>query len=318
MNTTSAYTNVHWHILGAGSLGCLWAAYFARAGLPCTLLVKNQQRLDEYQKTNTLQLQTDGLIEHFAVSVRSINQIVKPVSHLIVTTKAHQSLAGVNSIKTQLSDDCTLLIIQNGMRAQLQIAEQFAEQTVLAGVTTDGAYCPQPFHVKHAGIGKTFIGELGSKLDKRQLSAVIATLPGEQLTLEAEVNISQRLWQKLAINCAINALTAIYRCPNGQLLTIPQARQELEQLCEEITLIASASGHAGAVKNLLQDVLAVIRTTAANRSSMLQDIENLRKTEIQSLNGYLCELAEKLSIAAPLNRKIVATLTALEQSLNCQ
>ena len=109
-------------------------------------------------------------------------------------------------------------------------------------------------------------------------------------------NIRAELWRKLAVNCVINPLTAIWNCPNGELRHHPQ---EIMQICEEVAAVIEREGHHTSAEDLRDYVMQVIDATAENISSMLQDIRALRHTEIDYINGFLLRRARAHGIAVP-------------------
>ena len=97
-------------------------------------------------------------------------------------------------------------------------------------------------------------------------------------------NIASANWRKLAVNCVINPLTALYGCRNGDLQRYPE---QIETLCREVASVMAMEGYHTSCEGLMQYVMDVIRSTADNVSSMLQDIRNQRHTEIDYITGYL-------------------------------
>ena len=114
-------------------------------------------------------------------------------------------------------------------------------------------------------------------------------------------NIRAELWRKLAVNCVINPLTAIWNCPNGELRHHPQ---EIMQICEEVAAVIEREGHHTSAEDLRDYVMQVIDATAENISSMLQDIRALRHTEIDYINGFLLRRARAHGIAVPENTRL--------------
>jgi len=127
-------------------------------------------------------------------------------------------------------------------------------------------------------------------------------------------NIHQALWKKLAVNCAINPLTALHGCANGELLTQPALRREFDAVCAELAVILAGLGHADIAPGIAEEAARVARATAANRSSMRQDLEAGRETEIAFITGFLCERARAAGLSCPLNEALFAAVRAREQS----
>jgi 2-dehydropantoate 2-reductase len=124
-------------------------------------------------------------------------------------------------------------------------------------------------------------------------------------------NIEPLLWRKLAVNCTINPLTALRGCCNGDVLGA-QHRQAFEALCAEISDVLRALGHTALAGRIASDAEGVARATAANRSSMRQDLDAGRQTEIAFINGFLVERAQEQGVPCPLNAALVEAIRARE------
>ncbi len=297
-----------WHVLGAGAMGCLWAARIWQwqtiGGAPkVCLMLRDQQALDDYTQAAGLILESGEETLHCPVPAELAGQSQAPIDNLLLATKAHQAAAALEGVSKRLTPATNIVLLQNGVRSQRQIAHDYGGQRVFCMSTSHGAYLDAPFQVIHSGFGEAWLGQFSGPRSRSQ--ALLEQLPAESMNLRLDDFIAQRLWYKFAINCAINALTVVHDCRNGELLEHPLARQQLPALCLEIEAILAAVPGAPLLSNLLVLVETVLRTTAANVSSTLQDVRRGRPTELPELNGYLCELAAQHQMACPLNDSIL-------------
>ncbi len=290
----------HWFILGAGSIGCLWAAQWCKQNTPVTLIQKDKPTGDQ------LTLINGSKKESFLVNQTTIKQLLADnhvINQLLVTTKAQHILSALQNIESLLNENSSIIILQNGM-ASVAVKEQYPQWNIITGITNDGAYRSNKKTVVYAGHGETFIAA-----DQPLLSL----LPTALQIMPCD-NIVTRQWQKLAINCAINGLTAIYQCRNGELLEKPEAMQRINQLCAEIITIAEIEGYKNTIDLLKEQVINTLKTTANNYSSMYQDIQKGNSTEIDYLNGYLIKIADINNIDCTHNQQVLAEIKQLEQS----
>jgi 2-dehydropantoate 2-reductase len=125
--------------------------------------------------------------------------------------------------------------------------------------------------------------------------------------------VDSLLWNKLIVNVGLNALTALLRVPNGVVASVPAVRELAAQLVAEAAAVAAARGTPVAGDPLAQ-VLAVAEATAANRSSMLQDVLRGSPTEIHTINGAVVREGERLGIATPVNRMVLELVQAVEET----
>ena len=291
------------YILGAGSLGLLWAARCARAGIDCRLILRTPAALHEWRdRDNALLLERQGAVESMQVTAELADSSDKPIRYLIITTKAWAVAGALESIAPRLRADSQLVLLQNGLGSQQAVSERFPTQRVLYASTTDGAWKRAANQVVWAGIGQTLVG------DPRQGPAPdwLSELTTAGIDWRWAQDILPVLWLKLAINCAINPITALHNCPNGE---VPERAGPLfAPLLAELHALLTSQGVTVSLAELTQRVQSVIQATAANSSSMRQDVHAGRRTEIDFILGHACRTARLAGLITPM-------LDALHQRL---
>jgi 2-dehydropantoate 2-reductase len=179
---------------------------------------------------------------------------------------------------------------------------------ILGGSTTHGVTFLAPGRIRHAGRGQTL---LGVARGPRSLASEVAALFARAgLVSSVADDLDRILWEKAVVNAAINPLTAILRCPNGEILACPEARLVSKGGAREACAVALAQG-VRVAPDPWPRVERVLRATAANRSSMLQDVEAGRPTEIEAITGEIVRLAGARSITTPISRGLLSLVRAL-------
>ncbi|MBX9755371.1 MAG: putative 2-dehydropantoate 2-reductase [Pseudomonadaceae bacterium] len=280
-----------WHVLGAGSLGTLWAVRLARAGHPVQLILRDQARLESYQQAGGLSLLENGQRHLQSIAAQTIDA-QQPIQRLLVTCKAYDAVAAMRALTPRLSTTSEVILLQNGLGSQQQIAELLAPIRCIFASSTEGAFRQSDFCVVFAGAGHTWLGDPHNPAPPAWLSELASAGISHQWTTE----ILAQLWRKLAINCAINPLTVLHDCRNGELRNYPS---EVSQLCSELTSLLHACGQAQAAGELQHEVLRIIEATAANYSSMQQDVSRQQRTEISYLLGHACAEASRQQLPLP-------------------
>jgi 2-dehydropantoate 2-reductase len=298
--------------LGAGSIGCLFAAYLRRANCDIRLILRDAASLALLQSKGGITLEREGQRTSIDVDAVTAKTIATPISHLLICTKAPQTLAALKSLKAHLSDKPVLVLLQNGMGVRESVVDLLPDAIVLHAITTNGAYQRERFHLVHAGCGDTQIGALHSREQPHAEHAASALQC--ELPIAAVTDIEHRLWQKLAINSVINPLTAIYQCRNGDLLDIPDIETIIARLCTEFIAVARAENLHFDLAALRDDILRVARDTAQNRSSMLQDIVACRPTEIDYINGFILRRAALHKVWCPEHALLFDTIKQKEHA----
>lgn len=291
-----------WHVLGAGSLGTLWAVRLARAGLPVRLILRDQARLNAYQQAGGLTLIEQGQSSLHAIDAETLDANT-PIQRLLLTCKAYDAAAVISALKPRLASNAELVLLQNGLGSQAQIAEQVAPLRCIFASSTEGAFRQGDFSVVFASAGYTWLG------DPRQPAAPewLEQLSQSEIPVQWSTEILSRLWRKLAINCAINPLTVLHNCRNGELLNYPT---EVSHLCAELVELLQACDQTSAAIDLHAEVLRIISATAANYSSMQQDVSRQQRTEIGYLLGYASAAATRQHLQLPQLQDLYVRLTA--------
>lgn len=293
-----------WHILGAGSLGSLWACRLARADLPVRLILRNAGRLADYRRAGGLTL-VDGARSQLCPLAAELPEATAPIARLLVACKAYDAEPAVARVAHRLLPGGEILLLQNGLGSQQAIAERWPQSRCIFVSSTEGAYREADWRVVLAGRGENWLGDPEDGTPPGWL-AELATAGIPATWSEAIIG---RLWRKLALNCAINPLTVLYDCRNGGLL---QRREEVARLCEELARLLESCGQADAAQGLLAQTLQVIEATAGNYSSMYQDVAAGRRTELSYLLGHACRTAQRQALVLPqlsdLQRRLQALL----------
>lgn len=307
---------MRWHILGAGAIGCLFARDLLTAGLRVCLILREQKSLDQlHEQHNAILVRTEAGDKTCQVEAQ-LPDADDTIEHLLVTTKAYDTVAAVRRVAHRLKPGAHIVLLQNGYGQQQAVAEAFPNFPIWAASTTRGAHKTAPFTLVPAGEGVTRIGPMQ---ESDVPNDVHYPAGWDRLnSVEYHYNIHQVLLQKLAINAAINPLTALYNCRNSELLSNPDLNDLLAALCEEIEhiLIEAKPAHLSLPlfdHPLFEVATKVATDTGANYSSMQQDIRYKRPTEIEEITGYLCALAEQHNIEAPLNQQLLTRVRELSK-----
>jgi len=298
-------------IIGPGAMGCLYAFLLTRAGYEAWLLDSREERAERIRAQGLKIEGVSGAYQLPFPRISAFPDVIGKADLLIIFVKAYNTATALESARELVTANTIILTLQNGIGNMESIRDAYPQNPIVAGTTAQGATLLDSGHIRHAGVGETIIGGIDAnslfhaKLIKDLfMSAYIPT--------EMAEDVQGVLWGKLLINCAINPLTAIMRVPNGQLQKIPDLCEIMSRVVEEGEAIAQSAGITLPYSDLAAKVMEVCAATAENRSSMLQDIEAGKKTEINYLNGALVRYGTETGVAAPLNSFLTQLVQALE------
>ncbi len=300
-------------ILGAGALGCLFAARLHHTHHEVTIFHHRRDVLNEIKHHGIRLRTTSGKLEHEIVEAKISVDKTDHFDTVLLTVKAYDTSNLAQRLANTLRKDTTLLTLQNGLGNVETLTDFFPRSSILAGSTTEASRLLRAGFVEHTGGGITWIGELNGKKSGR-LVALRTALQEAGFDTRISQNINGVLWSKAILNSAINPLTAITRLRNGELLQIPELLQLTDTVIQEgieVSRSSSVNLPTPGPKKLVKQVLA---RSKRNKSSMLQDIERGKRTEIFQLNGIISEIGQSLGIPTPYNYELTAIVTALERS----
>lgn len=348
------------HILGTGSVGKLIAHGLRGVAdpPPITLLFHRAYLMNYTSDKTTISIETHGASEERAgfdaelilplrrrsgaiVESPDRDQTKEKYQHLmesgtihclIVTVKAHQTVAALDPIKHRLGPDSTILFLQNGMGVIEEVNENVfpdpsSRPRYMLGINSHGVYSTGKNSAVHAGHGVIYLGILpprpggdGEKPENpftptsRHLLRSLTRVPVlAAVGLEPTALFEAQL-EKLAVNCIINPLTVLLDSRNGDLLENNSIRRTIRLLLAEICVVIQSLPELRGIPNIktkfshdrLESIVNVVaKKTAMNISSMLQDTRKGLTTEVNYINGYIVKRGEEMGIKPVLNYMIM-------------
>lgn len=296
----------HWTLLGCGALGGVLAGLLAQAGNQVSLLRTNDAavRLPLLLTWWDLQGQQHSFEPDFLQAKDAAN-----IRLLLVTTKAYQVQSALEPLVGVLPSATPILLLHNGMGTESWVHRAFPDNPILLAVTSNGALRLGNEEFRHTGAGETWIGPANEAARHWQPLAELLARALPHAGWSEEIRLRQ--WEKLVINAIINPLTALSGERNGSLL----ARQyEVEALCEELLPLLQRHGLSGELAFWRDKVLNVARLTADNFSSMHQDLDAGRDSEIDYITGFLLREAQEAQLHLPLHQQLYQAIKAKERT----
>lgn len=220
------------------------------------------------------------------------DEFISSVSLIILCIKSTQIDQFIRGFPSQRFNKIDLLTLQNGMGYTEKLLQKIPIRTLSAGVNTYGITKIDDNTINQAGEGRIHIGTYHNSVNdgepKKQSKDIAEMLSQSGLNAIHTKEILKELWAKLCVNACINTITALIGRRNGALLDLYALYEPiLNKLCEEIADVANAEGIEVQSLSYKEKVLEVIQNTKVNKSSMLQDVEARRETEIDYINGYI-------------------------------
>lgn len=282
-------------IVGTGALATLFAARLSQAGHHITMLGSWKAGLEALRKDGARLVDADGSEHRFEVQAVSDPRACPGVKHALILVKAWQTEHVAGLLKECLAKDGLAVTLQNGLGNREMLAQSLGMSRVALGVTTTGATLLGPGLARAGGEGVISIEQ------HEALGPMEAALKSASFNVHVVEDARSLAWGKLVINAAINPLTALLRIPNGELLNRPSAREMMKALACEAAQVAKAEKISLPFSDPVTAAEEVARKTAANHSSMLQDVLRGAPTEIDAICGAVVKAGEKHNMDTPAN-----------------
>lgn len=300
-------------IVGVGALGCLLGAHLSRvAGV--TLVGHWPEQIAAIRRNGLWLERPDGSRDRHSLAITDDAAGLAPFAVSLVAVKSRQTAAAARTIAGLLDGDGLALTLQNGLNNRATLRGELGVERVALGVTSEGATVLRPGAVRHAGHGLTYIGNdpaLGpGQRDRLPQLVELFNRAGFETSLVADTD--GLVWSKLAVNAAINPLTALLRVPNGFLVQHEELVAIMRQTAGEVVAVAEARGIVLPHADAAERAITVARATSANYSSMLQDVLRGAPTEIEAICGAVTREGRAAGVPTPLNARLCRLVRRLE------
>jgi 2-dehydropantoate 2-reductase len=295
-------------VVGAGAVGGYFGGLLARAGAPVIMI--GRPAFVEAVAKNGLFLDTVQFQESVHVDASTDLGAVRGAEIVLFCVKTTDNSATARAIAPLLAPGALVLSMQNGVDNVEQIRAAAAIDA-LPAVVYVAASVPEPGRVKHVGRGDLVIGPRKEKTER-----IAALFSRGNVPCKISENIQGELWTKLVWNCALNAVSALGRAKYGNIAASADAWKVVETAVYEVLAVARAANiHPPGLedpKAALAGALKIATQMAEALSSTAQDMNRGKRTEIDSLNGYVSRRGAELGVPTPVNHALYALVKLAE------
>jgi 2-dehydropantoate 2-reductase len=296
-------------VVGAGAVGGYFGGLLARAGAPVVMI--GRAAFVEAVKKSGLFLDTLQLQESVRVEASTELDAVHGAEIVLFCVKTTDNAETARALAPLLAPGAIVLSMQNGVDNAEQIRAAAAIDA-LPAVVYVAASVPEPGRVKHVGRGDLVVGPENDRTKK-----IAALFSRAGVGCRISENIEGELWTKLVWNCALNAVSALGRAKYGLIASSPDAWKVVETAVYEVLAVAKAAGiHPPGLedpKAALTGALKIATQMAEALSSTGQDLNRGKRTEIDSLNGYISRRGAQLGVPTPVNHALFALVKLTER-----
>jgi len=300
-------------IAGSGAMGSRFGYMLHQSGNDVLLVDKWDEHIHEINCHGLTVINEEGR-KISKVKATRPEETTKKVELLIVFTKAMDTDSMLSSCKKIIGEKTRVLTLQNGL-GNIETLEKYVTQDrVLAGVTTFGTELIGPGKIQALGSGAVQITQADGKITE-EVQQIAAIMNDAEMNAEVSANALTSIWNKVAFNCVLNTVCTLMNDTVSAVGNYSQVNEVIEAIIEEIILVAEKEEirlNKEEITNMITEVFDP-RMSGNHLPSMVQDMENGRKTEIDYLNGAIVSKGEQHDIPVPINRMITHFIKMMEE-----
>lgn len=295
-------------ILGAGAMGAYFAASFFDCPDFSTVLVASGERLER--------LKQDGLVVNgkpYFIPALDPEKADSPADLVIVALKHHQLKEALRGLDKLVGENTVFISVMNGLESEETIGAMYGMEKVLFAISLQIDAVRTGNSVTYTTPGIHKFGEVLNTAISPKVRRVQEAFDKAGIRHETPEDMLRQLWWKFMINVGVNQASAVMRAPYGVFQSNPDAQALMEGLMQEVVSLATAE-NVNLTRQDIENWYPVLnRLSPQGKTSMLQDIEAGRKTEVEAFSGKAIELGKKHGIATPVNLAIYQIIRVLEQ-----
>jgi 2-dehydropantoate 2-reductase len=294
-------------ILGAGALGAAYASQFFEVDPDSVSFIARGERY--------FRLKTHGVVvndRHYQIPVVSPEEQAPPADLVIVALKHQHLQAALPDLKHQIGDQTLVISVMNGLDSEQRIGDLYGHGKMLYAISLGIDAVRERNRTAYSKTGKLIFGEADNTVLTERVKRIQALLARTGIPYETPTDMIRSLWWKFMINVGINQASAVLRAPYDVFQKSAEAKALMESAMREVLELAKAA-QVNLHEDDVTDWYAILSTLSPQgKTSMLQDIEAGRKTEVEMFAGKVMELGQTYGIPTPVNQTLFYILRALE------
>jgi 2-dehydropantoate 2-reductase len=289
-------------------MGAAYASRFFHASSFSTVLVAREPRYDR--------LRTEGLVvngEHFRVPVVHPDETTPTADLILVALKNHHLPEAVNDLRNLVGSETTFVSVMNGLDSEERLGSVYGMDKMLYAVAVGIDAVRDRNSVTYTNPGKIFFGEPENSHPSERVARVQTAFERAGIVSETPSDMMRMLWWKFMVNVGVNQASAVMRAPYGVFQSSPDAQALMETLMREVIVLAQRMGVNLGEQDLGAWYTVLNTLSPEGKTSMLQDIEAGRKTEVEAFSGKVAELGKIHGIPTPVNQTLLTIVHVLEK-----
>lgn len=295
------------HLIGLGAIGATYGSLFYQMDNKCIKVILDDDRVSRYQQGTLI----NGTRVHFDLIIPKVND--EKAELILIAVKGHHLQKAMETIAPLVDKDTIILSLLNGISSEDDLSQAFGRDKVLHGFCVGTDSVREQGEVCFKNTGKIVFGEYYPEVTgKAAPVAELFSRAGIPHTIPQD--ICREMWWKFMMNVGINQTSAILRAPYGVFQTLPEIQELMASACREVIPIAQKEGVSLSEVDIAGYLNVYNTFSPSGKTSMLQDVDAGRKTEVESFALTVVNLGKKYGIPTPINEMLYLMIRVLEAS----
>ncbi|HZK25704.1 MAG TPA: ketopantoate reductase family protein [Oscillospiraceae bacterium] len=294
-------------LIGLGGIGCAYASRIMDTEPRLLQVVAAAKRAARWQQG----LQING--RHYQFTLTSPHGPAEPLDLILVAVKHYQLPQAILDLQRFVGPETIILSLLNGISSEETLAASFGWEHVLYGLCLSVDAVREGNKIEFSRAGKVYFGESRNEHYSPRVEAVQRFFRRCQIPHEVPLDMRRQQWWKFMINVGLNQLSGVLRAPYGVFQQLPEAAALMQAAMAEVVTLAQALG-IDLSSTEIEDFMQQFQTwPAAGKTSLLQDVEAGRKTEVEMFAGEVCRLGRQANVATPINQMLLFLIQTKEK-----
>lgn len=294
-------------LIGLGAIGAAYAGKFYEKNPECLKIIADQKRMDRMKQGVVINDKT----YHFHCVLPE--EECEPADLLLIAVKFHHLEQAIQDIKNHVGPNTIILSLLNGISSEEIIGKVYGMDKMLYSMCMGIDALRENDKVSYSNLGKVYFGEKHNTSFSPKVKKVKEVFDEVGIEYIIPENMWDTLWWKFMINVGINQTSAVLKAPYGVFLSIKEAGELMESAMQEVIHISEKMGVRLKEEQIREFYDVIRKMSPHNKTSMLQDMEAHRKTEVEMFGGTVCELGKKYGVPTPINETLYRLIRVLEQ-----
>lgn len=295
-------------LIGLGAIGATYASKLYDMDPDCIKIIVNKERIKRYN--------SDGIIVNnkgYDFNYIDAEEKCEPADLVIIAVKFNHLEQAIEDIKNHVGPNTIILSLLNGITSEKIIGSRYGMEKMLYGICLGIDALRVGRTVRTEVLGKICFGDEDNLIYSHNVQVVRELFDQAKIPYEIPENMNYMLWKKFMINVGINQTSAALRAPYGVFQKVKEAQELMEGAMSEVIELSQKLGINLQQREIKEWYKLLDRHPYDGKTSMLQDIEAGRKTEIGMFAGVICEYGKKYGIGTPINAMLYKIIRTMEQ-----